>query len=72
MYYACVVCCGQSAADQLAITEPSLQYAAEVGVNAYVRLQLSFLSKQVASLWQQAASPWQRGAYSVVQAVVKR
>ncbi|ELU08216.1 hypothetical protein CAPTEDRAFT_197535 [Capitella teleta] len=36
----------KTAAEELARLNPSLQYAAEVGVNTYVRMRLSFLQKE--------------------------
>jgi len=40
----------QTAATLLAHSDPAMQYSAEVGVNSYVRIMLSFLHKEVCSL----------------------
>jgi len=37
----------QAAASALARYDSGMQYAAEVGVNSYVRVKLSFMDKQV-------------------------
>jgi len=37
----------QTAATLLARYDPAMQYSAEVGVNSYVRIMLSFLRKEV-------------------------
>ena len=41
------VCVLQASAEAAARLDSGMQYPAEVGVNAYVRLRLSFLGKQV-------------------------
>ena len=40
----------QAAATVLTRHDPTMQYSADVGVNSYVRVMLSFLHKQVSSL----------------------
>jgi len=40
-------CCLQTAATLLTRHDPAMQYSAEVGVNSYVRIMLSFLHKEV-------------------------
>lgn len=37
----------QAAAEALAYTDSGMQYPAEVGVNTYIKVQLSFLDKSV-------------------------
>lgn len=39
----------QAAAESLAYTDSGMQYPAEVGVNTYIKVQLSFLDKSVSS-----------------------
>jgi len=41
--------CLQAAATVLTRHDPTMQYSADVGVNSYVRVMLSFLHKQVSS-----------------------
>ena len=41
----------QTAAEKAAISDQGMQYPAEVGVNAYVRVKLSFLGQQVSTLY---------------------
>ena len=41
----------QTSATMLTHHDPAMQYSAEVGVNSYVRIMLSFLHKQVSCLY---------------------
>ena len=41
----------QTAAEKASVSDQGMQYPAEVGVNAYVRVKLSFLGQQVSTLY---------------------
>ena len=46
----------QTAAEKASVSDQGMQYPAEVGVNAYVRVKLSFLGQQVSAFKSLTAS----------------
>ena len=45
----------QAAVSRAAVHDAGMQYAAEVGANAYVRVKMSFLQKQASCLYHYIA-----------------